>query len=227
MRAEGGQGTLGPVPGLLLAWLVVSCSGPPAEPQPAARPAEPAATSPCEAYCRRSLGCAGAPSESLASECRAQCGAGGRYASLEPSALACAERTECGAFEACMTAALEASLDRRIAEATPVDEPLVPDEAPELPPGWPDGFPLVPGGTPVAAPATGAARIAVLSYGTSSEAVESLLRLELERQGWALDEPVAVEGARRFTARQEAREVAVSIYEDGGRARIQTMELVL
>jgi hypothetical protein len=208
---------------LAIALIATACSS--GEPHDEIRPLhlEPPPVAPadphCVAYCRRSLGCAGVEGAALDTECARECAAGGRYTTLDEGALACADRTECAAFEECMNAALAAFLDRRI-EAAPEGgqvEPIAEEPTLAAPEGWPDGVLLIPGGTALPPGPDGAPR---MSYGTSMQALETLLRLELSRE-WTLSETTVDRGTHRFTAHREDRALAFTIREADGRTLLE------
>lgn len=116
---------------------------------------------------------------------------------------------------------------------------------------WPEGVPALPGGEPISIGASGVIRSAVLAYESPPEAIEPLLRIELERAGWRVGEATTDEGVTRFTATRAAasdaerraeqgaaptaageqdaaaREVTLSIYREDDRTRVQAVELAL
>ncbi len=89
---------------------------------------------------------------------------------------------------------------------------------------WPAGFPLLPGGTPVPAPAAGGVAVSLLAFdGVMPLELDSRLRAALAAEGWAVDggrpEPEAI----RYRTTKGGASVSVSIRDDGGRAILQVM----
>jgi hypothetical protein len=193
--------------------------------------AAPAAQTPCEAYCRRSRGCdEGSEAAAVARACDEACAPGGDLASPPEGLLACGEREDCAAIERCVQDVMARELEARIAGGPEAVAARVEgaDRPGIAPTGDPPGFPRIPGGTALPAPGgTDAIRVTLLAYETSPEALESLVRGELAARGWSATETMLDRGIRRFNARREGSEVAISIWADGGRALIQTMELAL
>lgn len=151
-------------------------------------------------------------------DCTRGCGETGVYASLDPSALACAERPTCAEVRECAGPGLAVALLGSFATA------VAPSGAPD---GWPEGLPRLEGGLPRAAPRLGPVRVGLLAYaGRDVDATDRDYRAMLVAAGWALEEAAQTgDTAHRFVATHEGSSVSVSIYREGGDAVIQTMTL--
>jgi hypothetical protein len=131
-----------------------------------------------------------------------------------------------GAFSGCGAGERDASTD-----VAPIDPPAerAPDPTPVIaaPPAphddWPEGLPVIPGGTPVEAETHREIRVAIRAYDTPPETLDALFHDELARTGWDVTRGAELQRARRFVARREGREIAISIYVEDGRTRIQAM----
>ena len=93
-------------------------------------------------------------------------------------------------------------------------------------PWWPDNFPAPAGGTALTAPPAGKVQVGLLAYdGTTPEALDKLLRAELEKAGWTAEPSRTGPEARRFKVQRAGKDLSVSIRADGKRAILQVMQL--
>lgn len=200
------------VPLALLA-LALGCGEPAAAPAAVEPPAplEPAperADPRCLALCEHGGACLdarGEPRTEDERDCAVSC-RDGLYAAMPETALACSAQDDCDALRECLGTAFDAMLG---APTTPAPEPTVLP----APSAWPEGFPTIPGGTPL--PTSGdPLTLARVAYAGTPEGLESLLRGELARAGWAVDPSTADDGAVRFFARRHDIEIGVAVYRE-------------
>jgi hypothetical protein len=179
----------------------------------------------CLALCEHNAACLdarGIARTDAEDDCAGSCRPGGLYAAMPEQALACASHRDCAALDACTGAALDTVLAARAPEPPPPEPP--PGDRTEHPVlhSWPAGLPSIPGGTPLPVRDGDPLTIARVVYPGAPEGLESLLRAELEREGWEADPTIVEENAVRFFVRRGGTELGVSIYaEEPGTAILQ------
>jgi hypothetical protein len=95
-----------------------------------------------------------------------------------------------------------------------------------LPDSWPDDLPAPDGGIELKAPAAGPVRVYLLAYdATTPEALDAVLRKELQTAGWTAEPSRTGPEARRFKVQRDGRDLSISIRADGTRAILQVMQL--
>lgn len=198
--------------------------GLPAPPTPPPPP-PPSFTLDCAGLCARTGACLderGQPRGADELDCARACAPGGTYAAMSSDAFACVSRPSCEDFDACTGQVVAAMLARALQGGAGATPP--PPSA--GPPGWPEGFPLVPGGEPMSAPPAGPVRVGIVGYaGRSADDLDAAYHQALEAAGWtAPPSQTSPRGAHRFQATRGASSIAVSIYAEGPRAIVQTMQ---
>lgn len=179
----------------------------------------------CMGLCQRTGACmdaSGTPRGADEANCTASCAPGGAYANMPPDSYRCVAMPTCDQFDQCTGQAIAAMLAQILGGGAPPPPPAVVG----APPGWPAGFPIVPGGTPVPAPAAGPVTVALLAYpGTTPDALEAQYRAELATSGWSATPAMVSPGqAHRFQASRPGSSISISIYTDGAQTFIQTMQ---
>jgi hypothetical protein len=185
----------------------------------------PAFSLDCAGLCGRTGACLderGMPRGADELDCARACAPGGTYAAMPHDAVLCVSRATCADFDACTGQAVAAMLARALQGGGA--PPPTPTTAPS---GWPDGFPIVPGGEPMTAPAAGPVRVGLMGYpGRSADELDASCHQALVASGWnATPSETSPRGAHRFQATRGASSISVSIYADGPRAIVQTMQL--